>query len=38
VGDRGRLEPGLRADMVRVQLLQDRPVVRAVWSAGNRVM
>jgi alpha-D-ribose 1-methylphosphonate 5-triphosphate diphosphatase len=38
LGDRGRLEPGLRADMVRVQLLQDRPVVRAVWSAGNRVM
>jgi alpha-D-ribose 1-methylphosphonate 5-triphosphate diphosphatase len=38
LGDRGRLEQGLRADMVRVQLVQDRPVVRAVWSAGNRVM
>jgi alpha-D-ribose 1-methylphosphonate 5-triphosphate diphosphatase len=36
--DRGRLEPGLRADLVRVQLMHDRPVVRGVWSAGNRVM
>jgi alpha-D-ribose 1-methylphosphonate 5-triphosphate diphosphatase len=36
--DRGRLEPGLRADLVRIQIVQDRPVVRAVWSAGNRVM
>jgi alpha-D-ribose 1-methylphosphonate 5-triphosphate diphosphatase len=36
--DRGRLERGLRADLVRVQLVQDRPVVRAVWSGGSRVM
>jgi len=36
--DRGRLERGLRADLVRVQLVQDRPVVRAVWSGGARVM
>ncbi|MGH6913113.1 MAG: alpha-D-ribose 1-methylphosphonate 5-triphosphate diphosphatase, partial [Geminicoccales bacterium] len=35
--DRGRLEEGLRADLVRVQIVQDRPVVRAVWSAGHRV-
>jgi alpha-D-ribose 1-methylphosphonate 5-triphosphate diphosphatase len=36
--DRGRLEPGLRADLVRVQIVQSRPVVRAVWSGGARVM
>jgi alpha-D-ribose 1-methylphosphonate 5-triphosphate diphosphatase len=38
LADRGRLEPGLRADLVRVQIVQDRPVVRAVWSGGARVM
>jgi alpha-D-ribose 1-methylphosphonate 5-triphosphate diphosphatase len=36
--DRGRLEQGLRADLVRVQIVQNRPVVRAVWSGGARVM
>jgi alpha-D-ribose 1-methylphosphonate 5-triphosphate diphosphatase len=36
--DRGRLEPGLRADLLRVQVVQDRPVVRTVWCAGSRVM
>jgi alpha-D-ribose 1-methylphosphonate 5-triphosphate diphosphatase len=38
LADRGRLEQGLRADLVRVQIVQDRPVVRAVWSGGARVM
>jgi alpha-D-ribose 1-methylphosphonate 5-triphosphate diphosphatase len=38
LGDRGRLEERLRADLVRVQIAHDRPVVRAVWSAGKRVM
>ena len=38
LGDRGRLEQGRRADLVRVQMVQGRPVVRAVWSAGVRVM
>lgn len=36
--DRGRLEQGLRADLVHVQIVQDRPVVRGVWSGGTRVM
>jgi alpha-D-ribose 1-methylphosphonate 5-triphosphate diphosphatase len=36
--DRGRLEQGLRADLVRIQMVQNRPVVRAVWSGGARVM
>ena len=37
LADRGRLAPGLRADLVRVRLYQSLPVVRAVWRAGERV-
>ncbi len=36
--DRGRLETGLRADVVRVHLHGDLPVVRQVWRAGERVI
>jgi alpha-D-ribose 1-methylphosphonate 5-triphosphate diphosphatase len=36
--DRGRLEPGLRADLVRVRLHDGAPVVRQVWLAGERVI
>lgn len=36
--DRGRLEPGLRADLVRVRLHNGVPVVRAVYTAGCRVV
>ncbi|NQW08388.1 MAG: alpha-D-ribose 1-methylphosphonate 5-triphosphate diphosphatase [Alphaproteobacteria bacterium] len=36
--DRGRLEPGLRADLIRVRLVDGRPVVRGVWVAGERVV
>ncbi len=35
--DRGRLEPGLRADLVRVRLHERHPIVRAVWRQGERV-
>ncbi len=35
--DRGALEAGLRADFVRVRLVENRPVVRSVWVAGIRV-
>jgi alpha-D-ribose 1-methylphosphonate 5-triphosphate diphosphatase len=35
--DRGRLEAGRRADLVRVRVHDDLPVVRQVWSAGQRV-
>ncbi|MDR2443846.1 MAG: alpha-D-ribose 1-methylphosphonate 5-triphosphate diphosphatase [Deltaproteobacteria bacterium] len=35
--DRGRLEPGLRADVVRVTIMSGRPVVRSVWVSGQRV-
>jgi alpha-D-ribose 1-methylphosphonate 5-triphosphate diphosphatase len=36
--DRGRLQPGLRADAVRVRLHGTLPIVRQVWSAGERVI
>ena len=35
--DRGALEPGLRADLVRVLRAEGIPVVREVWRAGLRV-
>ncbi len=35
--DRGRLEAGQRADLVRVRVHGNLPVVRQVWSAGERV-
>jgi alpha-D-ribose 1-methylphosphonate 5-triphosphate diphosphatase len=37
LADRGRLAPGLRADIVRVRLHEALPVVRAVWREGARV-
>ncbi len=36
--DRGRIAPGLRADLVRVRLHEGMPVVRQVWRAGERVI
>ena len=35
--DRGRIEAGLRADLVRVHRHQGVPVTRAVWREGRRV-
>lgn len=35
--DRGRIEPGRRADLVRVRALEYGPVVRQVWRSGERV-
>ena len=35
--DRGRIAPGLRADLVRVRLHDGLPVVREVWRGGERV-
>ena len=35
--DRGKIETGRRADLVRVRLDNDIPVVRTVWRAGERV-
>jgi len=38
LADRGRLEPGLRADVVRVRLYEGLPIVRQVWHGGERVI
>jgi alpha-D-ribose 1-methylphosphonate 5-triphosphate diphosphatase len=35
--DRGRIAPGMRADLVRVRRSDGVPHVRTVWSAGRRV-
>ena len=35
--DRGRITPGLRADLVRVHRTNGVPVSRAVWRSGRRV-
>jgi alpha-D-ribose 1-methylphosphonate 5-triphosphate diphosphatase len=36
--DRGRLQAGMRADLVRIRVHDDLPVVRQVWRAGERVI
>jgi alpha-D-ribose 1-methylphosphonate 5-triphosphate diphosphatase len=38
LSDRGRLEAGLRADLVRIRLHETLPIVRQVWRAGERVI
>jgi len=35
--DRGRLEPALRADLVRVRVHEGQAIVRQVWRGGERV-
>jgi len=35
--DRGTLAPGKRADLIRVRVINGRPVVRGVWVEGARV-
>jgi alpha-D-ribose 1-methylphosphonate 5-triphosphate diphosphatase len=37
-GERGLILPGLRADLVRVAVINGRPVVRAVWQRGARIL
>ena len=37
LNDRGMIAQGLRADLVRVQLLGVQPAVRSVWRLGQRV-
>lgn len=34
--DRGRIAPGLRADLLRVRLVDGQPVIRGIWVNGNR--
>jgi alpha-D-ribose 1-methylphosphonate 5-triphosphate diphosphatase len=35
--DRGEIAPGKRADLIRVHVARDIPVVRRVWREGQRV-
>jgi alpha-D-ribose 1-methylphosphonate 5-triphosphate diphosphatase len=35
--DRGRIEEGRRADLVRVRLVEGMPVARQVWRTGEQV-
>jgi alpha-D-ribose 1-methylphosphonate 5-triphosphate diphosphatase len=35
--DRGRLEVGMRADIIRVRVANGVPVIRGVWCEGQRV-
>jgi alpha-D-ribose 1-methylphosphonate 5-triphosphate diphosphatase len=34
--DRGELKPGLRADLIRVRMSGDMPIVRGAWHRGER--
>lgn len=36
--DRGRIEPGLKADLLRVAVIEDYPIVKTVWRDAKRVM
>ncbi len=36
--DRGRLQLGFRADLIRVRMHDTLPIVRQVWRAGERVI
>jgi alpha-D-ribose 1-methylphosphonate 5-triphosphate diphosphatase len=38
LNDRGRLKEGQRADLVRLRVHEELPVVRQVWSGGERVI
>ncbi len=38
MSDRGSLEPGKRADAVRVRLVEGQPVVLGVWVKGKQVL
>jgi alpha-D-ribose 1-methylphosphonate 5-triphosphate diphosphatase len=37
LNDRGEIAIGKRADLIRVHLARDIPVVRSAWREGERV-
>lgn len=37
LADRGKIDIGLRADLVRVRVHEGLPIIRAVWREGQRV-
>ena len=38
LSDRGHLKPGLRADILWFREIEKAPLVRGLWSAGQRVL
>ncbi|MGF1631375.1 MAG: alpha-D-ribose 1-methylphosphonate 5-triphosphate diphosphatase [Kiloniellaceae bacterium] len=38
LSDRGRIAPGLKADLLRVAVVEGRPFVKTVWRDAKRVM
>jgi alpha-D-ribose 1-methylphosphonate 5-triphosphate diphosphatase len=36
LSDRGRLQPGLRADVLRIGMIGPTPITRMLWCAGER--
>ena len=38
LADRGRIAPGLRADLLLVRLVSGVPVIRAIWAGGRRYL
>lgn len=38
LSDRGEIAPGLKADLIRVTMDEDTPVVANVWRAGERII
>jgi alpha-D-ribose 1-methylphosphonate 5-triphosphate diphosphatase len=38
LNDRGQIAAGLRADLARIQIVRDLPVVREVYRGGQRVI
>jgi alpha-D-ribose 1-methylphosphonate 5-triphosphate diphosphatase len=38
LGDRGEIAPAKRADLVRVRVINELPLARQVWRAGERVV
>lgn len=36
--DRGRIAPGLRADLLRVRLVDGVPIIRNIWVAGRQYL
>jgi len=37
LADRGRIAPGLRADLIRFSMMGETPVMRGTWVRGQRV-
>ena len=38
LADRGRIAPGLKADLLRVAVVAGRPFLKTVWRDAERVM